>query len=403
MMSSVRAVPSHVPPHLVFDVDPYNIEGGTEDPFRAWKKVQDRTPDVYFSPHYGGFWILNRAALIAEVVSDPQRFSSKGGVTIPSMPDDVPPFPPLHYDPPEHAHFRKPLAMALGPQNLQKLGVRARGIVKELISTIQPKGECDFMHDFALHLPVAILMSIFEFPFTDSQRLLPFADTITHSSDPVARGKAMEALTSYADNWVRERRTHPGEDLVSKLTQIVVGDRPITHTETVSMVTVLLIGGMDSVSHSMGAIMRYLAENPAQRQKLVDQPSLIPDTIEELLRRHSAPATARVVTRDMTLANIQMHAGDKIFLCPWLYGMDPKAWDNPMEVDFERHPREIMAFGKGIHRCVGANLARLEIRTLLEEWLRAIPDFSIKPGARPVTMTGQTLATVYLPLSWPSA
>src|ERR1700693_2839306 len=117
-------IPAHIPAHLIIDVDPYNLDGGGSDPFKAWSRVQQRTPDVYFTPYFGGFWILNRASLISEVISDPERFSSEGGVTIASQPgDDVPPFPPLNIDPPHHAYFRKPLSIALGPQNLQKLGV----------------------------------------------------------------------------------------------------------------------------------------------------------------------------------------------------------------------------------------------------------------------------------------
>lgn len=402
-MSEIAEIPAHVPAHLVFDVDPYNLSGGTEDPFRAWSSVQSKTPDVYFTPHFGGFWILNRAALISEVVADPVRFSSEGGVTIASAPgDNVPPFPPLNIDPPHHSFFRKPLSIALGPQNLQKLGVRTREIVIELIEGFRDRGECEFMTDFAQHVPIAILMEILGLPFADSAHLLPFADTVNHNSDVAERSKAVEEIVAYADRWVKERRTNPGSDLISKLTQIVVGDRPITHDEAVAMVTVLLIGGMDSVSLTMAAIMRFLAESRSHRERLVANPSLIPEVLDELLRRHSGAATARVVTADMELGGVQMKAGDRIFLTGWLHGMDPQAWNNPMEVDFSNRPRDILTFGKGIHKCVGANLARLEIRTLLEEWLARIPDFSIKPGDSVRTMPGQTLAFIYLPLIWPA-
>ena len=403
MATAASVVPAHVPATLVHDVDPFNLEGGGEDLFGAWGRVQRSTPDIYFSPYCGGFWVLNRARMIAEVVADHERFSSVGGVTIMAMPPDFTPFPPLMVDPPTHGYFRKPLSLALGPQSLQKLGVRAREIVTELIDRTYARGECEFMQEFALYVPVAILMSIFGLPFSDSERLIPLADKVNRSSDAAERGAAIAAIGAYAEEWINARRQDPGEDLASKFLRVMVGDRPISHEETVSMMTVLLIGGLDSVSHTMGAIMRFLAENPEHRRRLAEHPPLIAEAHDELLRRHSVAATARVVTRDMSFEGVEMKAGDRIFICPWLYGLDPEAWDDAMEVRMDRHPREIMSFGKGVHRCVGANLARLEIRTLLEEWLKRIPEFHITPGRKPVTMLGQTMATVSLPLSWPTS
>ena len=188
--------------------------------------------------------------------------------------------------------------------------------------------------------------------------------------------------------------------MVSKFLDIQVGDRPIRHDEVVSMTTVLLIGGLDSVSHTMGAIMRHLAENAELRRALAAEPARIPKALEELMRRFSVAATARVVTRDMCYEGVEMKKGDRIFICPWLYGMDDQAFDDPMQVQLDRNPREIMSFGKGVHKCVGANLARLEIRAMLEEWLARMPDFHIAPGRKPETMLGQTMATVSLPLAW---
>jgi cytochrome P450 len=397
----LATIPDHVPTSLVFEVDPFDLVGGKEDLFRAWSKVQGETPDIYYSPYCGGFWTVNRARMIAEIVSDPERFSSIGGVTLMAMPEDFTPFPPLMVDPPHHTHFRKPLNLALAPQNLKALGARAREIVRELLDRAYARGHCEFMEEFALHVPVAIVMSLFGLPFSDSETLIPLADTVNRSSDSAERGAAIGAIGAYAERWINACRDDPGDDLASRFLAIKVGDRSIRHDEVVSMMTVLLIGGLDSVSHSMGAIMRFLAENPGIRRQLATEPALIADTLDDLLRRHSVAATARVVTRDLTYEGVEMKAGDRIFICAWLHGMDPKAWDHPMEVDPARQPRDVFSFGKGIHRCVGANLARLEIRTLLEEWLARIPEFEITPGEKPRTLVGQTLATTYLPLSWP--
>ncbi|CAN5192861.1 cytochrome P450 [soil metagenome] len=403
MATTDFAIPAHVPAALIRYVDPFAIEGGNEDLFSAWQKVQLATPDIYYSPYCGGFWMLNRARAIAEVVADADRFSSVGGVTIMAMPKEVPPFPPNMIDPPDHAYFRKPLNLALAPQKLKILGDRAREIVRTLLDQIVDKGECEFMEEIALHVPVAIVMSLFDLPFSDSARLIPLADTVNRSSDAAERTAAITGIAAYAEEWILKRKTDPGDDLASKFMEVMVGNRPISHPEVVSMMTVLLIGGLDSVSHTMGAIMRFLAENPEQRQYFAGDKARISASLDELLRRHSITSTARVVRNDMVYEGVEMKAGDRIFLCAWLHSLDPEAWNAPMDVEAERRPRDIMTFGRGIHRCVGANLARLEIRTLLEEWLARIPDFSITPGDSPSTSPGQTMATVRLPLSWPTA
>lgn len=398
-MSLDRAIaPAHVSANLICDIDIYNIEGGTHDHLRAWSELQARTPDVIYSRYYGGFWILNRADHIREVLQDHERFSSTDSTSIPPI-KDTPPFPPLYIDPPLHRYFRKPLTRALGGQNPKVLNAKAREIVVDLIEQVRKKGECEFMHDFALHLPVAIVLTILDLPFSDKSRLIPYADTITHSSDPAARDLAMQGVFAYADEWVHKRRAEPGADLISELLKVMIEDRPITRTETTAMVALLLLGGLDSVSHTMGAIMRSLAESPELQRELAANPDLIANALNELLRRHSVNAMARTLKVDAVVGGVQMKAGDKVLLAAWLYGLDQQKWSDPLAIDLLRKP-EIMAFGTGVHTCVGMSLARLEIRTLLEEWFARIPRFSIKPGEHPITMTGQTLGTVYLPLCW---
>lgn len=390
--------PAHIPAEIVRDVDIYRIEGGDSDHLAAWSKLQQHTPDIYFSRHYGGFWVLNRAAHITEVLQDAARFSSAQSTSIPPI-KDAPPFPPLYIDPPLHRYFRKPLSLAFGGQNPKILGAKAREIVIDLIDRVYAKGECEFMHDFALHIPVAIVLATFDLPFEDRTRLIPYADAITHSSDQRERDQAIQGVFGYADEWVHRRRAAPGEDLISQLLEVTIADRLITHEETTAMVALILLGGLDSVSHTMGAIMRSLAESPDLQARFAADPALIPASLNELLRRHSVNGMARTVTEDTVVGGVAMKKGDKVLCAAWLYGLDEAKWPDPLAIDIDRKP-EMMAFGTGVHTCVGMSLARLEIKTLLEEWFARIPTFTIKCGERPVTMTGQTLGTLSLPLSW---
>src|SRR5262249_20813140 len=151
-------VPSHVPPHLVRDVDVHNLTGGADNPYLAWAAVQKDAPDIYYTPRYGGYWGLNRAEHFAAVFAHHQRLSSTCSPMVPAPPAGTPPFIPLQNDPPDHRFYRHPFSMALSPQRLRDLGIRAREIVTERIDGFYARGECDFIHEVGMHVPVGIIM-----------------------------------------------------------------------------------------------------------------------------------------------------------------------------------------------------------------------------------------------------
>lgn len=399
-ISETATIPAHVPKHLVRDIDPYNLPGGREDSVTAWAKLQAESPDVFYMPRYGGYWVVTRKALFERVLSDHTLFSSFRGAIFPALPPETPIFQPLQSDPPDHQYFRHPFNVALSPPRVKQLGARAREVIIERINSFYEKGQCEFMHEVAMHVPVTIIMQIFDLPFSDRTRLIPLVDVITHSEDIAARGQAIHNIMVYVDEWVTKRENAPGDDLISKLLQVKVGERPATHQDVVGTVTLLLLGGLDSVSHTMGAIMRFLAEHPDHQQQLVSNPELIPVALDEMLRRFAISITTRTLTADAELGGVRMQKGDRIMLSLPLTGVDERAYEKPLEVNFSRCPRDYLNFGKGIHKCVGLNLARAELTALLEEWLKRIPSFSITPGDTPVTTTGQVQGVLHLPLSW---
>ena len=396
------AVPSHVPAELVRDLDFYHIAGANPDPFAAWARIKAGSPDVFYTPRYGGYWVVNRPDLFDEVFSDPAVFSSERGAFVPETPPEVPAFPPLQIDPPLHRDFRQPYNLALSPKNVVALGARAREVVNDCIDRVLGKGECEFMHDVAMHVPVAIVMQLFGLPFEDRERLIPLVDTVTHSSDHAERLGAIQGVWQYAAEYVQKRSVEPADDLTTRLLQSRIGDRMMSAEEATASVTLLILGGLDSVSHTMGFIMKFLAENPAHQQALREDPAAIPDAVNELIRRHSISSTSRRLTQDRVVGGVPMKAGDRIYLGLSLHALDDRAWDHAQDVQLKRCPREIMSFGKGNHKCVGMNLARAEITALLEQWLVRVPPFSIKAGATVQTMTGQNLGIVHLPLAWPA-
>lgn len=392
-------VPSHVPPERIRDVDLYNLPGAHEDVHLAWKKVQDESPAVFFTPRYGGYWVITRADILDQVWPDFEGFSSRS-IAIPRNPE-APPQLPIEMDPPVHQYFRHPINLAVSPKALQRLSERARALSIELIEGFKPKGECEFVADFAAHVPMEVFLSIVDLPSTDREWLIRRAEIMTRGGEIAAKQQALQEVFGYLEKVIQQRREQPGDDLISRILQIRVGDRPLTHLEALSECSLVLFGGLDTVAGTMGFFARYLATHPEHRRELATHPERIPQAIEELLRRHSIPTISRVVTRDVELDGVTLKAGDYVQLTTCFHGLDERRWENPLEVRFGRcGPTDHMAFGKGVHRCPGANLARGELRVFLEEWLKRIPDFEIKPGAEAVTATGAVAGVLSLPLVW---
>jgi cytochrome P450 len=393
-------LPAHVPPERVRDVDLYQIPGAHEDLHLAWKRVQDSAPDLYYTPRYGGYWVLNRAALMEQVWPDHARFSSAKAIGIPNMPE-MPAQIPIEVDPPAHRFYRIPINVAVSPRAIQGLTAEARTLAIELIEGFRARGECEFVAEFSQYLPITIFLRLVDLPLADRPWLLQRAELMVRSADIAARMQAYREIIGYLDGWVRQRAAAPGDDLISQILQIQVDGRPITHDEALSECALVLFGGLDTVAGTMGFIARFLAMNPDHRRQLVDDPALIPQAVEELLRRHSIPSIGRVLTEDVTLDGVTLKAGDRVMISVCMHGLDERAWPEPLQVDFHRDTHNHMAFGRGVHKCPGANLARAELRVFLEEWLARIPDFSLKPGDPPLSASGAVSGMLRLPLVWP--
>lgn len=402
MNNPTLAVPAHVPPERVRDVDLFNLPGMAEDVHLAWKQIQDSSPDLYFTPRNGGYWVLNRAELMNQVWPDYERFSSYHAIGIPHI-DEVPPQLPIEVDPPVHQYFRRPINVGVSPRAIQGYTVQARELAIELIEGFLPRGECEFVREFAQMLPITIFLRMVNLPMSDRSWLLERAETMVRSSDVPKRMQAYGEIIGYLDGWVRKRTAEPGDDLISQILAVQVGDRPITHDEAVSECALVLFGGLDTVAGTMSFFARFLATNPEHRRQLIDEPSLIPQAVEELLRRHSIPSVGRQLTQDVEMDGVLMKAGDRLMITVCMHGLDERAWPEPLKVDFKRNVNvhDLLAFGKGIHKCPGANLARAELRVFLEEWLKRIPDFSLKPGDPPITASGGVAGVLHLPLVWP--
>jgi cytochrome P450 len=216
-------VPSHVPPERVVDVDFFNLPGASEDIHLAWKRVQDTAPDIFWTPRNGGHWIATRAADIHEMQIDHTRFSHAEFM----LPRTALPFPPvpLNLDPPGHAAFRALISPAFSPTAVRKLSAQAREVAISLIDSLRPRGECEFVGDFAKVLPIVVFLGIVDLPQEDRATLLPWADVIVRSPDPQAKLEANRKIAGYLQQWIERRTREHGDDLISRIAPRSTGGR----------------------------------------------------------------------------------------------------------------------------------------------------------------------------------
>jgi cytochrome P450 len=392
------AIPAHVPAHLVRDFDLYGFEGASANVSLAWKAVQDNNPPIFFTPRYGGYWVFTRAERLEAAWPDWELYSSADSVAIPPIPKENPPLLPIDADDPFHKFLRKPLNIALSPKAVNALQPMARALAIELIEQLIPRGECDFVNEFSLIMPMEIFLRLVNLPSEDRPYLIGLVHQVTKTANAQA---AMSEMYAYLDSWVRKRGENPGDDLLSQIVNLDAGGRPLTHHERVGYASQVMFGGLDTVGGMMAMAMKHLAEHPADRQRLVENPTDIPMAIEEFLRRYAIPKVGRHLTRDVVIDGVEMKKGDGVMLVTVLHGLDERRWPDPLDVRIDRCPRDHMAFGVGTHRCPGANLARAELRIVLEEWLKRIPDFAIADGADVVYIAGAVDGLQSLPITWP--
>ncbi|BAI74843.1 cytochrome P450 (plasmid) [Azospirillum sp. B510] len=398
--------PDHVPADRVFDVEVYAIPGADRDFHLALKAMHDHgLPDVFWTPRQGGHWVVTRYEDMMGVLADPVNFSN-GAIVVPKSRNPTRengslPLYPLTADLPEHTAYRALLSPTFSPRGVQQLSELARAVAIRLVEELKPRGSCEFITDFAQHLPIEIFMSIVDVPAEDREWLLALTDRMVRPAEPEDMHKTMGTLFGYVRDLVAKRKAKPGNDLISSIIAGKVFGRPMDDDELTGMCALILIGGMDTVVSAMGFAAWFLARHPDHRRQLLENPELIPNAVDEMLRRHSIVNIGRLVKNDVTVGGVAMKAGDMLVMPSPLGSMDERKFPDPLTVDFTRsNSGEYSTFGKGPHRCPGANLGRAELRIFVEEWLRRIPDFHVRDEAA-VGMSCGINGTIYsLPLEW---
>jgi cytochrome P450 len=375
----VAARPAHVPENLVVDFDIYNPSGGSRDVQLAWLPLQ-RGPRIVWTPRNGGHWIATRAEDLVEMQTNWETFSYTS-INIPRNPT---PSLPLESDPPLHTGLRALVSPLFAPDTLKSV----EGYARELAGSL-------------LQLPIVIFLRLVDLPVEDRGYLLGLAERRTRSSSADERNAAKAGLVEYLRTAISQRLAAPGKDFISRILHSKVLDRPLTQFEIENLLATLLSGGLDTVASMMGFVMACLARQPELAKRLGSDRKLIPRAVDEMIRRHGLANTARLITKDIVYKGVALKKGEQIIVPTALIGLDPAVFENPLTIDIERpNAAQHGSFGTGIHRCPGANMARLEIRVVIEEWLARIPRFSLDPDKPIVTASGLVNTLHELHLQW---
>lgn len=398
MLSSGTKFPAHVPKDRVVDFDIYNPPCKDEGYAFAWKDLQDRSPELIWSICNGGHWIATRGKVMREIFDDYKHFSSSV-LMAPRERGEIK-LLPTAVDPPRHRSYRSLLNRGLAPAAIRIMEDGIRSYTIELVEKLEGIGRCEFIEDFARHLPLGVFFKLADLPLSDRDMLGRWMEQVLRPDGSMTQEEAMGRFADYLLPYIRARRQKPGSDMISTIVSGVIDERPITDDEAIQMCTALVLGGLDTVIAFMSFTMNYLARSPESRRYILENPREISNVVEELFRRFPVGTNMRLVKEDYEFHGVLLKEDDLISMPQILHSLDEHIYEKPLEIDFTRNAAGYCAFGHGVHHCPGSFLAKVEIRVLLEEWLPRIPNFELEPGAPISVSTGVTSGIFHLPLRW---
>jgi cytochrome P450 len=358
-----------------------------DDPYTIWDRLRVQCP-VAHTDRYGGVYLPTRYEDVRAIALDHDNFSSRQVIVRDFVPARGGSAPPITNDPPRHQNARRALLPAFTPAAVDRLVPRTREICNELIDAILARddGRSDAALDYAQHVPVRVISLLLGVPDSDGDRfrdwILQQLESGVEASEELEQSLA--EMAEYFGILVAERQrlvaadAELGTDVVGQLLQARYDDgTKFSTTHVVNSLRLLLVAGIDTTWSSIGAALWHLARVPADRVRLMTEPALIPAAIEEFLRAYAPVTMARRIKNDTVVGGCPYKAGEMVLLPFPAANRDPGLIADPNKILIDRKENRHAAFGLGIHRCIGSNLARMELKVALEEWLRRIPNFTL--------------------------
>ena len=353
------------------------------NPFPIWDEIRASGCPVARSERYGGAWLPTSHADVSAIAYDTEHFTSRSVVMSPFRPpEEMAPAgiaPPISSDPPFHKGARRLLLPAFAPRAIDQLEDSTHAYCEELIAAMGDRDVVDAAQDYAQHIPVRVISKMLGFPEDDADRFRGF---VNHVIENVAlplekRAEGMMVLFEYLRVQVEDHVANPRDDLTSYLLESEMDGQPLEPAHVVGTMALLLLAGIDTTWSAIGASIYHLASTPADRERLVAEPDLLPTAMEELLRAYAPVTMARLVRDDFDFNGCPMRADDWVLLPFPSANRDPEAFEDADQVIIDREVNRHAAFGLGIHRCAGSHLARMELRVALEVWLEHFPTFAL--------------------------
>ena len=353
--------------------------GAHPDPAGQMRALRTECP-VGHSTRHGGFYVLTQAGDVRAAARHPELFSSQAnpgpGPGFPFSSGDRILSPMIGTDPPLHRDFRQPLQKKFSPSSAEAIAPHIREIITALIDEFIESGAADFARQLTIPLPSLVTGELLDLP---ADRRVEFQQWATQLVAEGASSEGYWKLSGYVQQLYDSRVAAPGDDIPSFLLELRVGGEKISRTQWVGLVMMLIMAGLDTTTNGAALILHFLGIRPDIREQLAANPDSLPDAVEELLRWVSpVPHHSRGVTQACEVGGHQFSPGDVVLLHWLAANRDPEEFPEPDTFVADRSPNRHYAFGTGIHRCLGSHLAKVELRVLLEEVLRRLPDYVVR-------------------------
>jgi cytochrome P450 len=400
--STYRAIPEHVPAELV---RPIGLTEGPEflaAPHAFMAGLHDTHPPIFFSTseHATNAWLLIKYEDVFFVLRHPEIFTTAGATPFPRDPNDYFYMIPLEIDPPHHRKYRAMIDPMVSPRTVATMETSIRALANQLIDQFIDKGRCEFTTDFGRPLPVSVFLGLMGLPQDMRDTFVGWAMGLLHAQDRQVAGVCMREAVAYLKQAIAAKKQNPDDSVLSQIVHGSAAGTPLTPQEVFGFTFFLFIAGLDTVFATLNNVFVWFAQNPDRRREVLANPDHIDATVEELLRVFSVTFSGRTLTQDYELRGVRMKKGDKITSILPAANYDPAAFENPKDVNFRRKRKPNLAFAGGVHSCMGAHLARLEMKICITEFLRRIPDFTLQEGTKIEYWPGGVVGPKSVPLCW---
>ncbi len=395
-------IPTHVPPELVH---PLGLTYGPDflaEPHAFMASLHDKYPRIFFSPSHRvpSAWIIPKHEDCFFILRNPEIFNNGSDKPFPRDPDNYFDLIPAEIDPPHHRKYRAILDPMFSPSAIARLDTSIRKLANDLIDQFIALGECEFTRDFGRPLPVSVFLGLMGLPQDMCDTFVGWAIGLLHGHDRATSQRCMNEAVAYLQGVIREKTDRPDDAAISTIVHAQPEGTPLSEREIFGFVFFLFIAGLDTVFAVMNNSFLWLARHPERRREILNRPDALNAIIEELLRSFGVTFSGRMLTRDYEMQGIQMKQGDRVTCVLPAANFDPDVFQDPRSMNFDRPRKPILTFTGGPHSCMGAHLARLEMKVAVSEFLRRIPDFRLKEGTTIEYWPGGVVGPKTVELVW---